>query len=148
MVAALLWIAMIIPGSSGTFSDSCNSRAGLQLLRFQLFCSLTWKKCEIQSCEHYTGDEKWNPHARWKLYTVITVITGCVCVCVCTLERKRERVLLAGFCVIHITDSGPVIVSSTAGSEASLSYWPLSDSHWVKTRGWWHRSWEHVNFAL
>lgn len=48
MGAALLWIAVIIPGSSGTFSDSCNSPAGLQLLRFQLFCSFTWKKCNSE----------------------------------------------------------------------------------------------------
>lgn len=50
--------------------------------------------------------------------------------------------------VIFATDSGPVIVSCAAGSEASLSYWPASDSHWAKTQGWWHCCWEHVNFAL
>lgn len=46
----------------------------------------------------------------------------CVCVCVCACFRERERKLLAGFCVIRATDSGPAVVSSTAGSEASLSY--------------------------
>lgn len=38
--------------------------------------------------------------------------------CVCIIERG----LLAGFCVICVTDSAAVIVSSTAGSKASLSY--------------------------
>lgn len=50
--------------------------------------------------------------------------------------------------LILATDSGPVIVSSAAGSEASLGYWSASVSHWAKTQGWWHCRWEHVNFAL
>lgn len=61
-----------------------------------------------------------------------------------TQSESQSRFL----CVILANDSGPVIVSSAAGSEASLNYWPAPVSHWAKTQGWWHCRWEHVNFAL
>lgn len=90
MVAALLWIAVIIPGSSGTFSDSCRPSAPsipafLQLrvkeMQFR-FVSITLEMRNdlLVQCESYM----------WWLQCV----------------SFREGELLAAFCAICVTDSG------------------------------------------
>ena len=113
------------------------------------------KRNAILQHEYYTWGLKWNPHAEWMSYF-------CDCehylpwpTCAATHTHTTQHTthkhrVRAGYFlgVILATDSGPVIVSSAAGSEASLSYWLASVSHWAKTQGWWHCRWEHVNFAL
>lgn len=138
----------------GNFGNICNSWASAFVL-FDLSFSArrAQKKCNFIFFQHeyYTWGLKWNPHAEWKSYFVIAERYLCCSTCAATHTHTHSQRARAGFFflwVILATDSGPVIVSGAAGSEASLSYWPASISHWAKTQGWWHCRWEHVNFAL
>lgn len=113
------------PFSSGT-QKKCNFASWILYLRSEMKSSC-WMKVIFCDCEHY-----------------LSCPTCAATAHIRTQSESQSRFLW----VILANDSGPVIVSSAAGSEASLNYWPAPVSHWAKTQGWWHRRWEHVNFAL
>lgn len=140
MIAVLLWITVIIPdNNSGNFGNTCNSQASAFSYSIGAFQPSHTK--EMQFCSVNIIPEVWNEILMLNESHILWLRTPSLSP---TLTESEGRFLW----VILATDSGPVIVSSAAGSEASLSYWPASVSHWAKTQGWWHCRWEHVNFAL
>lgn len=139
MIAVLLWITAIIPdNNSGNFGNTCNSQASAFSYSIGAFQPSHTK--EMQFCSMNIIPEVWNEILMLNESHILWLRTLSP-----PTHTERGQVFLW---VILATDSGPVIVSSAAGSEASLSYWPASVSHWAKTQGWWHCRWEHVNFAL
>lgn len=155
MTAVLLWITVIIPDSNSgatlaTFVIHGRAPSSYSIWAFQqdahkrnailFFSSMNiipevWNEILMLNESHIL----WLPND----------ISAALLVQLHThTRRERGQVFFFFLWVILATDSGPVIVSGAAGSEASLSYWPASISHWAKTQGWWHCRWEHVNFAL